>query len=82
MNAAELQSAARQLQKQERKDFLAFVLGLVKDVATEFSDDLLRALADLVESAAKGRSGLVFLLLGIAAKALDFAADRVEGSGS
>ena len=82
MTVAALQTAVRQLQKEDRKSFLSFVLGLLKDVAGEFADDLLRAVADLLESWAKGKTGLVFLLVGIAVKALDFAADRLESDNA
>ena len=80
MNAAQITTAVRQLAPAERTSLIAFVLGLLKDIAREFLDDILLAVADLVEDAAQGRPPLVALGLTIVAKAARFTAARVASA--
>ena len=81
MTTLALKAALAEASVQDRKDFLKVILGYLREIAAEYADDILLALADELEAIAQRSSGVARLALGLAVTLARFAADRTAGSG-
>lgn len=80
MTAAALTSAVQALAPSERKTFIDFLLDLLRDVAREYADDVALAVAEWLDTVGDTRTGLSRVLLGVASRALRWAAPLLAGS--